>query len=95
MALIMTVYKMKRCINILGLKDLIEKIKIWVPDYKGVTHTFQKPNILERIKAAIFLSSKHGSLKIGLAIIASNQILQEFTVPFLPNKSEKRSFFTA
>jgi len=54
MALIMTVYNMKRCINILGLDDLIEKIKKWVPDYKGIAHVFSKPVFFQRNTAPIF-----------------------------------------
>jgi len=34
MALIMTVYNMKRAINILGIEQLIEKLKDWKPNYK-------------------------------------------------------------
>jgi transposase len=35
-ALIMTVYNMKRCMNILGLEKFLEKIKSWKPDYKRI-----------------------------------------------------------
>ena len=35
-ALIMTVYNMKRCMNILGFEKLLEKIKSWTPDYKRI-----------------------------------------------------------
>ena len=34
MALIMTVYNMKRAINILGVEKLLAKLKTWKPDYK-------------------------------------------------------------
>ena len=34
MALIMTVYNMKRAINILGTEKLLEKLKTWKPNYK-------------------------------------------------------------
>lgn len=37
MALIMTVYNMKRTINILGMEKLLKKIKNWKPNYKGLT----------------------------------------------------------
>ena len=37
MALIMTVYNMKRAINILGIEKLLEKLKNWKPKYpKGL-----------------------------------------------------------
>lgn len=35
-ALIMTVYNLKRSINILGITDLLLKIKSWKPDYAKV-----------------------------------------------------------
>jgi hypothetical protein len=35
-ALIMTVYNLKRSINILGTQDLLQKIKTWKPDYEKV-----------------------------------------------------------
>lgn len=46
-ALIMTVYNMKRCINILGIATLLEKLKNWKPDYKGITRLFLKPALLQ------------------------------------------------
>lgn len=57
-ALIMTVYNMKRAMNILGLETLIEKIKNWKPNYKGITHAFSKSIFLEAIRANIFSSQK-------------------------------------
>jgi radical SAM protein with 4Fe4S-binding SPASM domain len=36
-ALVMTVYNLKRTINILGFEDLMERIKNWKPDYKRVS----------------------------------------------------------
>lgn len=35
-ALIMTVYNMKRCMNILGFEKLLEAVNKWVPDYKRI-----------------------------------------------------------
>jgi len=34
---VMTVYNMKRAINILGIEKLLEKLKAWKPDYKKVS----------------------------------------------------------
>lgn len=36
-ALIMTVYNFRRAINILGIEDLMEKLRKWKPDYKTVS----------------------------------------------------------
>jgi len=42
MALIMTIYNMKRSMNILGVENLIEKIKNWNPDYKRIARLLLK-----------------------------------------------------
>lgn len=57
-ALIMTVYNLKRCITILGVETFIEKLKKWVPNYKGITHAFSKPTFLELISATFFHQQK-------------------------------------
>ena len=57
-ALIMTVYNMKRCMNILGIEDLLKKIKKWVPNYKGITFAFLKTRPLERLQDIPFLHMK-------------------------------------
>jgi DNA-binding transcriptional MocR family regulator len=54
----MTVYNMKRCMNILGMDNLIEKIKNWVPNYKGITHAFEKPTYYRAITAYFFYQPK-------------------------------------
>jgi transposase len=36
MSLVMTVYNMKRSLNILGISELLERLKDWTPDYKRV-----------------------------------------------------------
>jgi len=47
MALIMTVYNMKRAINILGIEKLLEKLKNWKPKYpKGLVSKIIKESIL-------------------------------------------------
>lgn len=61
MALIMTVYNMKRCMNILGLATLIEKIKTWVPNYKGIAHAFLKSAVFKTISPPIFLEQKYAA----------------------------------
>ena len=61
MALIMTVYNMKRCMNILGFETLIEKIKNWVPNYKGIAHAFLKPTFFKRFSPSIFLQQKYAA----------------------------------
>ncbi len=42
MSLIMLVYNIKRTINILGLEDLLAKLKNWTPDYKRTLHFILK-----------------------------------------------------
>ena len=57
MALIMTVYNIKRTINILGMENLLEKLKNWKPNYKGMAPTFSKPTHLNAIcKLQIFFT---------------------------------------
>lgn len=58
MALIMTVYNIKRTINILGIENLLEKIKNWNPNYKGIVPTFSKPNHFKAIYHHQFFFSK-------------------------------------
>ena len=57
-ALIMTVYNMKRTMNILGLETLIEKIKNWKPNYKGITHAFLNSTFFEAIRGNVFYKQK-------------------------------------
>ena len=63
-ALIMTVYNIKRCFNILGIKDFIEKIKNWTPNYKGITLVHQLVNYFKRITAMIFFENIFVSQKM-------------------------------
>lgn len=51
MALIMTVYNMKRSINILGINNLLEKIKNWKPNYKGKIPLYSKQNYFNALYA--------------------------------------------
>lgn len=48
MAIIMTVYNMKRAMNILGMEKLIEKLRTWKPDYGKATITEQNRLVLRR-----------------------------------------------
>jgi hypothetical protein len=50
-ALIMTVYNMKRSMNVLGMETILEKIKNWKPNYKGMTLYLQKPSCFRVISA--------------------------------------------
>jgi hypothetical protein len=68
-ALIMTVYNMKRCMNILGFEKLLEKIAKWKPDYKRITGFLFYYSIYFLLQQFIFL--KHTSRpKIYFAINA-------------------------
>lgn len=56
MALIMTVYNMKRAINILGIEKLLEKLKGWKPDYKKVALFIQNRVRIRQFATFRFLS---------------------------------------
>jgi transposase len=47
MALIMTVYNIRRCITLLGITELLNKLKNWVPDYKKIPFSFSKTTSLK------------------------------------------------
>ena len=57
-ALIMTVYNMKRSMNILGMEDILEKIKNWKPDYKGMIRANFKLTFFKAVSATIFREQK-------------------------------------
>ena len=44
--------------NILGMDNLIKKIKNWVPNYKGITHVFNKSTFIEAITETFFHQQK-------------------------------------
>ena len=46
-ALIMTVYNIKRSINILGIKNLLAKLQNWKPDYAKASKVYLKRSILK------------------------------------------------
>jgi transposase len=50
MALIMTVYNLKRSLNILPMPELYKKLETWVPDYEKVTRFTEKRPILSTFK---------------------------------------------
>jgi len=50
MALIMTVYNLKRAMNILGIEKLIEKLKAREPDYKKVASLLKTARIRGQIR---------------------------------------------
>ena len=47
MALVMTVYNVKRRLNILGMSVLMEKLKKWIPEYERVTVCTKSRHILK------------------------------------------------
>ena len=51
----MTVYNMRRCFTILGIKDFMEKIKNWTPNYKGISFAYNFLHQLKVITHIIFL----------------------------------------
>ena len=56
MALIMTVYNIKRAINILGIEQLLAKLKNWKPDYKKASVIAQKTLVLKLFNRSYILA---------------------------------------
>jgi transposase len=56
MALIMTVYNLKRSLNILGMPQILEKLKAWTPNYKGVVYFAQKRPILKPLQPRLYFN---------------------------------------
>jgi transposase len=55
-SLIALVYNLRRTITILGTKDILEKLKNWKPDYKGIVCAYTKQTSLEANSAKIKLA---------------------------------------
>lgn len=64
-SLIMLVYNIKRCFSIIGLPTLIEKIKNWNPDYRGITLFLIKLTSKEPFKALLFFPKGFSLKKTG------------------------------
>ena len=58
MALIMTVYNMKRVMNILGIEKLLEKLKTWKPKYPAPTPPSGKKGKTDKKRAVLRLSTE-------------------------------------
>lgn len=56
MALIATVYNIRRCINILGMEKLLAKLKNWKPDYAKATRFSKNRAKIKRYVLFYFLS---------------------------------------
>ena len=52
----MTIYSFIRVMNILGILPFLEKLKKWKPDYKGISLSFPKMDIMEAFGQCSFLS---------------------------------------
>jgi len=57
-SLIMTVYNMKRTINILGFEELMQKLNAWKPEYKKDWLYPQKTNKKEAVIRTLFFETK-------------------------------------
>lgn len=57
-SLIMTVYNMKRTINILGFDELMQKLNAWKPEYKKEWLYAQKTNKIEAVIRILFCELK-------------------------------------
>ena len=63
----MLVYNIKRTINILGLPDLIAKIKAWNSPYKRKDLFLIKTTCLNLFLAFVFFGKPQDKLKISIA----------------------------
>jgi hypothetical protein len=58
MALIMTVYNIKRVLTILGIEKLMTLLKTWIPKYPGPNHFYPKPIHLSLYNPSEFFTPK-------------------------------------
>jgi hypothetical protein len=63
--LIMLVYNMKRCFNIVGIENLIAKIKKWQPEYPKPILFAAILNFIEAIYAMIYFAKKKSVVKLA------------------------------
>ena len=66
-SLIMLVYNIKRSINILGVPDLLEKLKAWNSPYKRKVLFFIKTIYLKQFLTKIIFGTNQNTSKISLA----------------------------
>lgn len=59
MALIMTVYNIKRVLNILSFHDLMEKFRTWKPNYKAIGWLYTKWKHISALRCMIFLQNEN------------------------------------
>ncbi|KOY84297.1 hypothetical protein AD998_21675 [bacterium 336/3] len=58
MAIMMTIYNMKRVLNILGTEKFLEKLKIWKPKYPRLAKSNKKRMIVRQSTPFIFCTYK-------------------------------------
>ena len=96
-ALIMTVYNLRRTINILGMPDLLEKLRKWEPDYQKVSLPL-KSTVLKSVKALWkFFDLDRGLLKL-ISVLNRVQDLVNTNRLYGPERGffqKSRRFFTA
>ena len=88
-SLIMLVYNIKRAINILGVPDLIDKIKKWNAKYPTNCFGFIKTTYLKLYTAIIKTERQFASKKTG----GIRKYIAEFTEVFLNRNLERIAFF--
>ena len=76
MALIMTVYNMKRAMNILGIEKLIAQLKTWKPDYQKASALSSKRLILMQYNESNYLHFVKSRLKYVSTQQAKNAKLE-------------------
>lgn len=94
-ALIMTVYNLKRTINILGIPDLLQLIQNWKPDYKRVSLAL-KSSLFGLFKALLdfeTLISKTNDLKIKLTQVQTQYPVKRLYASEMRFFQKTESFF--
>jgi radical SAM protein with 4Fe4S-binding SPASM domain len=96
-ALIMTVYNLKRTINILGIPELLQLIQNWKPDYKRVSLAL-KSSLFGLIKALLAfktLISKTNELNLKLTQVQDYLYTNPLYASEMRFFQKTESFFTA
>ncbi|GHB27690.1 hypothetical protein GCM10008106_05550 [Mongoliitalea lutea] len=96
-ALIMTVYNLKRTINILGIPELLQLIQNWKPDYKRVSLALKSSlfGLFKALLAFKTLISKTNELNLILTQVQDYLSTNPLYASEMRFFQKTESFFTA